>query len=170
MAAKFSILFKCIFLASLLFIFNAFGHPFYLSVTELNYNQKARSLQGSVKIFTNDLEDALRKLNNKPVDLINGKDVAANSIILHDYLRSRLKVWINGAEKVYDFVGYEHENEAIWIYLEVKNCEVPKNIKIANTILYDYLNGQSNIVHVEVNGNSHSSKVNYPDNQLNFDF
>src|SRR5690606_12230557 len=105
MRLKYNIIFISIFASLLFVLFAGFGHPFYLSVTELKYSQSSNSLQGSVKIFTNDLEDALRNLEKKPIDLINGKDTVANSEILETYLKKRLIFSINGEEKSYEFVG-----------------------------------------------------------------
>ena len=42
--------------------FYSFKHPFYLSVVDLKYNNKEQLMQGSIKVFVNDFEDALTKL------------------------------------------------------------------------------------------------------------
>jgi hypothetical protein len=69
-----------------LFFLTAFRHPFYLSVTDLKYSNKDRALQGSVKLFVNDLEAALKKINNQTVDLIHVKDTIQIKKLLHNYL------------------------------------------------------------------------------------
>lgn len=160
---------KNIFLLILFFAF-AFKHPFYLSVTDLKYNAKERALQGSVKIFTNDLEDALRKLENKPIDLINPKDTAAINKILFSYLQKHLSFKINGKPLSYTMLGFEHEQEAIWIYIESAKCPLPKKVEIENSLLYDFISSQSNIVHLEVNGKRKSLKADCPEKVLRFEF
>lgn len=160
---------KKIFLFLLFFAF-AFKHPFYLSVTDLKYNAKERALQGSVKLFTNDLEDALRKLENKPIDLINPKDTVAINKILFNYLQKHLNFKINGKPQTYTLLGFEHEQEAVWIYIEIAKCPLPKKVEIENSLLYDFISSQSNIVHVEVNGERKSLKADNPDKKLVFEF
>ena len=72
---------KNIVLASL-FLFAGKPHPFYLSITEMKYNDKSKSLEISCKMFTGDLEDALKKTTNKSVDLIHPKNKPETEKIL----------------------------------------------------------------------------------------
>jgi len=55
---------KTLLTSSLIFILFfclAFKHPFYLGVIDLKYNSTEKSIQGSIKLFTNDFENALKK-------------------------------------------------------------------------------------------------------------
>lgn len=148
----------------------AFKHPFYLGVVDLKFNSKEQTIQGSVKLFTNDLESALKKLHKKPIDLINVSDKETVSKILFSYLKERLKFKINGKSLNYKLIGFEHEEEAIWMYIECDKSELPKKIEIENSLLYDYLKDQMNIVHIEVNDSKKSQKVSCPEKTLKFDF
>jgi len=151
-----------------LLFFLGFKHPFYLSVTDLKYNEKEKALQGSVKIFVNDLEGALKKQEGKTVDLVNPKDTVRTKKLLEDYLKKHLAFKINGKAFTYNMLGFEQEQEAIWIYIEAK-CPLPKKLEIENSILYDFLSGQSNIVHLEVKGERKSLKVDNPEKLVVFD-
>lgn len=153
-----------------IFLLTSFKHPFYLSVTDLKYNVKEKALQGSVKIFVNDLEGALKKIHNKSVDLINVKDSAATNTLLNTYLKNNLSLKVNGQPKAFDMIGFERESEAVWIYLEFKNCPLPKQVLVINSILFDFLPDQSNIVHLEVIGSRKSLKANNPEKDLLFEF
>jgi hypothetical protein len=153
----------------LLFCFS-FKHPFYLSVTDLKYNEKEKSIQDSVKIFTNDLEGALKKKLGRTVDLINIKDKGEVSRIMKDYLNEHLRIFPDGEPKNYELIGFEKEEEATWFYIELKNCSRPKTIKIENSVLYDFIKEQMNIVHIELNGEKKSYKVNYPEKEIRFEF
>ncbi|MCW3077141.1 MAG: hypothetical protein JWO32_1750 [Bacteroidetes bacterium] len=154
------------------FLFFSFGikHPFYLGITDLKYNPKEKSLQGSAKLFTNDLEDALKKIYKVQVDLINGKDKTSLNNIVGDYLKNHLKLKINGKPMKAAFLGFEHESEAIWMYFEYEKCAVPKKIEMENSFLYENIKSQINLVHCEVNGNTQSSKVTNPDKNLSFQY
>jgi len=145
-------------------------HPFYLGVTDIKYNAKEKTLQSSVKLFTNDLEEALGKLYKQKVDLINGQDKEKLNSLLSDYLKSRLIVKVNGKLQLFTFLGFEHEADAVWMYLEFKNCPTPKKVEVSNSLLYDFVKTQTNIVHCEVNGNKKSAKVSNPEKTLIFQF
>lgn len=148
----------------------AFSHPFYLGVVDLKYNAKDQALQGSVKLFTNDFEAALKKIHKRPIDLINPKDKEATTKLLFEYLKEHLKLKVNNKIDNYKLIGFEHEAEAIWMYIEFEKCELPKNIEIDNTLLYDHLKEQINIVHIEINDSKKSLKATNPEKILKFDF
>jgi hypothetical protein len=145
-------------------------HPFYLGVTEMKYTPKEKAIETTIKLFTNDLEDALQKIYKTKIDLINGKDKASLTIILTDYIKNHLKVKVNGKAVAFDFLGFEQEEEAVWMYTQYKNCPVPKKIEIDNSLLYDYLPSQINIVHLEAGDKKKSSKVTNPEKRLLFEF
>lgn len=150
-------------------LFSSF-HPYYVSVTEIKYNQQQKAIQISCRTFTDNIEDALRKLYKKQVDVLHPKDKKEAENLLIDYITKHLKIKINGKAQTLSFVGYEKEEEAIWTYIEIKNVELPKVVVIENTLLYDYLPQQINMVHVEVNDNKQSSKVTNPESELTFTF
>jgi hypothetical protein len=156
-------------LLTVLWLFS-FKHPFYLSVTNLKYNKKEAALQGTVKVFLNDFESALKKINQKTIDLIRIKDTADVNKKLIVYLKTHLSLKLNGKERSFNFIGFEQEDDAFWMYIEFKKCETPKKIEINNSILYDFLSEQTNIVSVEVDVNKKSSKASYPDRAFVFDF
>lgn len=161
---------KLICFCCLLSVFFSFKHAFYLSVTDLKYNLTEKALQGSVKVFTNDLESALKKIEGKTIDLINPKDTAKTQKILEGYLKKRLILKINGQQKNYNLLGFEKEQESIWLYIELKDCPLPKKVEIENTLLYDYIKDQTNIIHMEIKTQKKSLKVSKPEKFSVFEF
>ena len=164
---------KCSFLGLLLILtfgFHPLKHPFYISVVDIKHDAKQQSLNISVKLFTNDIEEALKKTTSKSIDLLNPKNKAEMETELMNYIKKRLSITINSKLTILDFIGYEREEDAIWAYLEIKKVVAPKSIKVDTKLLYDYLPQQTNIVHAEVNGVKKSSKVNNPDSKIEFNF
>jgi hypothetical protein len=147
-------------------------HPFHLSVSDLKYNAKAKSIEASIKININDFEQALQKIYDKKVDLINshGKEKEEINKLIVEYLQKRFQLKCNGMEMKFDLLGFEREEEGVWIYLEFKNAAVPKVIEIENSILYDNINTQENLVHFDLNGKKKSLKVTYPEKNVHFEF
>jgi hypothetical protein len=89
---------------------------------------------------------------------------------LFNYIKQRFSINVNLKPTRLDFIGYEREEDAVWVYLEVKKVTQPKIIKINTKLLYDFLPQQTNIVHVEVSGAKKSSKVTNPDSNIEFTF
>jgi hypothetical protein len=158
--------FWCAFLLILLSSF----HPYYVSVTDLKYNEQEKTVQISCRTFTDNIEDALKKLYKKQIDILHPKDKKEVENLLTDYINKHIKIKVNGKWQTIQFIGYEKEEEAIWSYIEIKNVELPKSVVIENTLLYDYLPQQINMVHIEVKGNKQSSKTTNPEKELVFNF
>ena len=159
-----------VFLLLFMSSFQKVKHPFFVSVIDINYKLKERALQLSVKLFTNDLEDALRKTSKKKIDILNPIDKAETDSVLFNYITKRLNINVNSKKQTLHFIGYEKEEEAIWTYLEIKNSSQPKKINIDTKLLYDFLPQQINIVHIEINGIKKSSKVTNPASNIEFIF
>ena len=158
---------KNIFLICL-FLFAGKPHPFYLSVTDVKYNDKNKSIEVACKMFSNDLEDALKKTSKKNVDLLNPKNKMEVEKILFEYVCKRFSVNLNGKVQKLKFIGYEKEDDVIWTYMEIEKCEKPKQINISNSLLYDFLKEQINLVQVEIGTYKQSSKVSNPEKELKF--
>src|SRR5688500_3173995 len=104
---------KKLLLALLAMFAFSFKHPHYVSVTELKYDSKEKMLQGSVKLFVNDFESALKKLSKEKVDMINVKDKDKTNKMVSDYLKDRLVLSVNNLPFTYKFLGFEHEQDVV---------------------------------------------------------
>lgn len=159
---------------SFLFLFSCFlllasrPHPFYLGVLDLKYDQNSGHFQGSVKVFTNDLEDALRKLGHENADLIHPKDREECLGWLKAYILKRLQIRADEKNLRYQLLGFEQEEESTWIYIESQSCPRPKQIEVNNSILYDFLPGQINIINLEHKGKILSHKLSQPESLAHF--
>jgi hypothetical protein len=145
-------------------------HPFYISVTEINHNAKEKSVEISCKMFAEDIEDALKQNYKQPVDLSSEKQHVQNDKFLSDYIYHHLSIAVDGKPVKPAYVGFEKQSEAIYCYFEITNIPAVKRFDITNTILQDFTDKQINIVHVTVNGNRKSSKLDYPEKQVAFSF
>lgn len=159
-----------IYIILLISSFNDLKHPFYISVIDLKHDAKQQSLNISIRLFTNDLEDALRKTTKKPVDILNPKNKEYTDSIVCNYILKRLIIQFNSKNQKLNFIGYEKEEESIWAYFEISKCLNPKKITVETKLLYDYLPQEVNIVHVEFKAIKKSFKLTNPENRVEFDF
>jgi len=157
-----------------LFIFFAASpaavHPVYMSVTEIEHNAKERSLEISCKIFTDDFEQTLRKSYKKKVDLLSPKYKKEMEVLVNDYVQKHLKIIADGRPVSFKFLGYEQHEEGIASYYEIDNISQIKELVITDNILYEYKQEQISLIHVTVNGNRKSTKLNNPDDKAIFSF
>jgi hypothetical protein len=166
-----SSVYKWSFLALLAFVLtSATPHPFHVSVTEIDHNSGDKTLEISCKIFTDDFESILAKNYNTKVDLINPPNKAAMDSLVKKYIFSHLSIRVNGKPVVYNYIGFENENEAAYGYIEVSNVPTVSKMDITNTILHDKFDDQVSIMHIKVNGERKSTKLDYPKKEASFSF
>lgn len=134
----------------LFFLLSAVSHPFYLSVTEIDYNTDNQSLEVSIKLFTDNLNQAVKQQKS---NLHASEDA---DVELQRYLKEKLSVVVNGKPVEFEFLGKEEMPDVTWCYLEGKNIPAIKTIKVKNLMLLEVFDSQKNIVHLDIAGRKKS--------------
>ncbi|MFO8146328.1 MAG: DUF6702 family protein [Gillisia sp.] len=132
------------------------SHKFYVSVTEIEYNEEVQSLQIISRIFTDDLEALLQERYDPTIKLLSSGDEGAVKANLKKYLGQKFRVQVNGKPYEVNYLGKEYEDDMTLLYLEVPNVSSVKSVKIKNAILTDLFPEQKNLVHVELKGTTKS--------------
>ena len=145
-------------------------HPFFVSVTEFNHNQKEKSVEISCKMFADDFENTLKNQYKTVIDITHPKDPKQVEKYVFEYLQKHLQVKINGKAVTLQFIGYEKEEEAVWGYLQVNNVPVVKKIEVMNNVLYEANTLQTSIMHATVGGARKSTRLMYPDTTAVFEW
>jgi uncharacterized membrane protein len=164
-----TILYKWL-LGLIVFCSLGFAHPIYVSVTEVDYNANEKTVEISCKVFPNDFETALKQHYKTSIDLLNPKNKEAVEVIVSDYIRKNLSIEIDGKKIQLNFIGYEKIEEGLYCYLQATNISTPKKINITDKVLYDYKKEQVSVLHVTVNGERKSTKINNPVDKAEFEF
>lgn len=168
MVSKF---YKWLMASFVIIVFSASGlHPIYISVTEIEHNVKERTLEVSCKIFTDDFEKTLRMAYKTNVDLLKPKNRDAMNKLVNDYVQKHLSIDIDGKKAALKFIGYEEIEEGIYSYYQADNIGNVKHLTVTDNILYEYKNEQISLLHVTVNNNRKSTKLNNPEDKAIFEF
>jgi hypothetical protein len=134
-------------LLSICFIFSVY-HPFYVGLMEIHYKKADLKLEITHKAFFDDLEHALSETTNKKWRFELHSDNQKFKTILENYIKSHFKFVINGKTFDYDFLGFEKEDDVVYIYCEIHNVSNVKKLEVQNTLLCDYFKEQQNIINV----------------------
>ena len=145
-------------------------HPFYLSVTEIRYNGQRQALEVSCRIFSDDLENALKKYNHVTLDIIRPKDRPAADSMVSRYIRQHLHIKADGKPLALQYLGYRIEDDATWCFLEVPALKPLKQLDLQNDILYAEHDTQSHMIHVIVQDKRQSTKLDNPKAEASFRF
>jgi hypothetical protein len=138
-------------------------HPLHLSSMDINYTTKPGTLEISCRLFTDDLEDALKKQFKVPTDLSAPAKHKAMDELLKKYIAMHLKFQANGKPLAIHYLGFEKDREAVIVYIESVPIKSLKKLEVYNTLMYDLFDDQTNIMHVVVNGKRKSDKLDYPE-------
>ncbi len=143
---------KLILLCALFGLLFSFApHPLHLSVAEANWKKENKSLEVSLKLFFDDFEKALSAENNRPIFLCPDSTTEHQNII-NNYFNKNLQLTVNQKTKHYNIIGYECENELVYVYLEYQDIGKIKSIILRNTLLFDTYLDQTNLFNLHVDG------------------
>jgi len=135
----------------LCFLSLSFTHKFYLSVTNIEYSETDKSLQIISRIFIDDFQLLLKERYDYNEELASDKETKKAETLIAKYFSEKLSVTINGELKQLHFLGKEYEDDMIICYIEITKIEEVESISIQNTMLFDVLEDQQNIIHVKIN-------------------
>ncbi|MCP2037542.1 DUF6702 family protein [Chryseobacterium sp. HSC-36S06] len=157
----------------LIFLFSVFSlgsakeiHPYHVGSVEFNYNSKSETFEISGKFFLDDLENALKEKYGKAVHFNDATYKSQINAYLIQYCHEYLKLKADNKFLKIKYLGYEEDSESVNIYLESEKVIQPKKVETAVSFLYNLYDDQMNIVHIIVNGNRKSQRLNYPDRYL----
>lgn len=145
-------------------------HPIYISVTEINHNPNDKTLEISCKLFADDFEKVLTKKTGTAVHILKPKDKASLDKMFAQYLGENFSVKADGKTASLFYLGFEVEEDAVYCYMQANDIASLKKIELFNTLLYDLNDKQAGIMHVTVNGNRKSTKLDYPASQVTIQF
>ena len=140
---------------------SSFVHPFYMSVTEVEYSSKTKELGMACKTFPDDLEETLRIFTGKKYDLYK-TDKQLLGPILDAYFKKHVSILINEKSRSYSFLGYEIDKEVIWIYFNIPKLGGVRSIELRSDLMYEYKKEQTNIVHMNLDGKKESFRLLAP--------
>jgi hypothetical protein len=140
-------------------IFSAFSlHKYYVSVSESEYNESKRRIEVSLKVFSDDFENALDKELGKPVYLGGKNEYEKIDSLINSYLSTRFYFEVNKVKLQNHFIGSEIEGDATWLYFYTDTiASLPNIIFVYNNVLTELFEEQRNVVQVKVGSKIKSS-------------
>ena len=136
----------------------------------MNYNAKDKIVEISCKIFADDLEKVLSKSTGSKVNVSDQNNKSNNDKLITAYIAKHLQLKIDDKPVTIQFIGSEREEDVVWSYFQVNNIASVKKIEVMNDILYETFGSETNLMHVQVDGNRESKKVTNPESRLVFEF
>ena len=143
-------------LVALLAMHPARAHDYHASITDIKYNPRTQNLEVAVKMFMDDLENALSRQAKSKITYSSSSEAVKEH--LSDYLRANLTFeLVKGKPLEVRLLGSEEDADVVWLYVEVPVRQATlAQLYIKNALLTDLFSDQMNIVNVSYKGKTES--------------
>lgn len=146
-------------------------HAYYVGITQINFNEKDKNVEISVKLFIDDTEKALVQMTGNDGFKVD-KKIAREKLNknLKNYLEGKFDVVINEKDKEIEYLGCEFEDDAMWLYLQISGIKNLKSIGLQNTLLMEIYPSQTHIVNMQAYGRNDGEILKLEANYCEFDY
>ena len=145
-------------------------HPFFVSVIDINHNEKEATIEISARTYTDDLEKMIQKEFNVKLDLNQANQKEQANKYINQYMQKKMALSTNGIKYKMEYVGYEIQKESTWSYFEIKEVKQIKQLNVFCEILFGIDPNQINILHTTVGGVRKSYELTTHKNSTKFNF
>ena len=126
------------------------AHKFHASLAEVDYNAKSGSAEIAIRMFVDDLEDAVSRSAGRRVRIDTTADFDRYALA---YVQSALKITDrDGHELQLAWVGKDASVDEVWVYVEAPAPSGLDGARLSNKIFFDLFDDQVNTVIVKRNG------------------
>lgn len=154
-----------------LFLLAANVHPYHVSATEMEYDAKAKRIEISTKIFTDDFERALTKAYRQKINLCDKELRPQMTDLIRTYINEHLIIKAGNKSLPLQLYGWEIDHEAVIVYsIAPADSFNPHRIELQKTVLFDIFDDQMNIIHFIYEGRRKSVKLAYPEAKVVLSF
>ena len=127
------------------------NHTMYISVVEIEKAVGNTNGHIRVKLFANDLEDAIFNFSQQRIDLNEG-NCKPNAALINDYFDAHLGVKISDEIIKYSLSSCEENDLSIWLNFNFISNANWKTVEVKADYLMELFPTQSNIVNIKYEG------------------
>ena|GEM_PF-657605 len=130
------------------------SHDFHFSRTDMRWNTDTRTIQTTLRIFTDDLELALRNHRNLPSEfkiwLGDDEEWTSADDAIFDWVEANLTIQLDDSTLAWNWVGKEIDLDVSYIYLESMPIDARGAIwTVMNRLFFNEYEDQVNEVYLE---------------------
>ena len=134
------------------------AHKFYVSVTNMQYDEEEQGFQITTRIFIDDLEDLLETRYELNARLGTEIEDPQSGPLIEKYLSTKIRIKINGELQNFIYLGREYKDDLIVCYMELPGISLAdlSTIEVENNLLMELFEEQQNVVHIRIGGEKKS--------------
>jgi len=134
----------------------AMAHDYHVSITDVSYNARTQRLEVAMKVFTDDLEEALSRRTKTKVHYSSSSEQVKR--YLEAYVQANLAFALQKGKPLKTvFLGSEEEADVVWLYVEIPLPGASlSQLYVRNGVLTELFTDQMNIVSLTYKGKTTS--------------
>ncbi len=125
-------------------------HKFYVSIYQINFNQKDKRLEITSRIFIDDLNNMLFLKYNKKTHISEKEETKEDIELMKKYVSENFLIKVNGVSKPINYLSYELEANVLICYFNIKDISKIKSLEVQNTALFELNLEQQNIIQTTI--------------------
>ena len=122
-------------------------HALYVSVLEIEKERSSEKATIMVKIFSDDLEDAIYNHAQQRLDL-QGMNCGQGKTYINNYFNDHLKLSVDGKDQSYSYLSCEVNDISLWLTFEFTTSTSWNEVEITADYLMELFPTQSNVVSI----------------------
>ncbi len=119
-------------------------HAIYLSLTQFTWDQQSGELEMGVRMFTNDLEDALRLQHGRSIPIEGHWDDPDVRKAVQSYVLNKVNLGLHGLN--WKAVAFHQQNDATWLALKALQADLPSHLEVESNLLTEVFDTQANVI------------------------
>jgi uncharacterized protein YlxP (DUF503 family) len=141
---------KIVLLILLISCMSFVSHKFYVSISQVVLNDKNQQLEISLKVFTDDLQIALKQINDS-LRIDDQTSIDNYQPLIEAYILENFSFY---PTLPITYVGAEIDYDVVWIYLETTPVDKKLSYELSNSVFMDIYQEQVNIVNISIADNT----------------
>lgn len=123
------------------------AHTFHASLTQIEVNASANTVEVGIRVFVDDLEEALTRRTGRRVRL--GTTAGFDALAL-DYVSASLGIeGANGKRLAFSWIGRETSVDVVWLFVEAPLNGQLDGGRLENKLFFELFDDQVNTVNIK---------------------
>lgn len=121
-------------------------HAIYISLVEVDHKDLGGSATVKVKVFADDMEDAMMNAFKKRIDFLDASSCDASKVQVEAYFKKHFSYSINNKLANLTLIHCEANGDAIWFYFKMDCPDKWTRIEVRANFLMELFPTQANII------------------------
>lgn len=123
------------------------SHTFHASLAQVEFNESSKKVEIAIRVFVDDLEEALTRQAGRRVRLDTTSNVDALAL---SYVTRSIRIeTAQGAPVALTWIGKEPSVDVVWIYVEGSASESIENGRLRYAAFFELFDDQVNTVNIK---------------------